>query len=290
MMNWRQYARTPRVAERAARARRAGEKLSKASAKTGRLLSPVTLTGRTVASSFWGKAWCANLESYRDYEYRLPRGRSYVRSGAVLDLQIAPGRIAAVVAGSRPQPYTVEVNIKPLGTTLWSDLKRQCAGEIGSLIELLEGRLSDRVMGIVTAPGQGLFPKPGDIEMTCSCPDWATMCKHVAAVLYGVGARLDTQPELLFTLRTVEHGELIGAAVDLGAAPRKTQRKRIAEEDLAGVFGIELADAPRPARTSRSAAAPKSPAKRRPAAKPTPRARLAQAKTGRSRAKGKTPR
>jgi uncharacterized Zn finger protein len=287
-MNWKQYARTPRVAERAARARRAGEKLSKASAKTGRLLSPVTLTGRTVASSFWGKAWCANLESYRDYEYRLPRGRSYVRSGAVLDLQIAPGRIAAVVAGSRPQPYTVEVNIKPLGTTLWSDLKRQCAGEIGSLIELLEGRLSDRVMGIVTAPGQGLFPKPGDIEMTCSCPDWATMCKHVAAVLYGVGARLDTQPELLFTLRTVEHGELIGAAVDLGAAPRKTQRKRIAAEDLSGVFGIELAEAPRarPARKPRAAAEAKPPAKRRSAPKPTPRSGTVKRTVGGSRGKG----
>ncbi len=286
-MNWREYARTPRVGEQRARALRAGQKLSKDSAKTGRVLSPVRLTGRTLASSFWGKAWCANLEAYRDYEYRLPRGRSYVRSGAVLDLTIEPGRIAAVVAGSRPQPYAVEIKIKPLGTTLWSDLKRQCAGEIGSLIELLEGRLSDRVMGIVTSPGQGLFPKPGDIEMACSCPDWATMCKHVAAVLYGVGARLDTQPELLFTLRTVEHGELIGAAVDLGAAPGKTQRKRIAEEDLAGVFGIELADAPRPARTSRSVAAVKSPAKRRAAVKPTARTRPAPSKIGRSRARGK---
>ena len=243
-MNWKQYARTPRVAERAARARRAGEKLSKASAKTGRLLSPVTLTGRTVASSFWGKAWCANLESYRDYENRLPRGRSYVRSGAVLDLQIAPGRIAAVVAGSRPQPYTVEVHIKPLGTRLWSDLKRQCAGEIGSLIELLEGRLSDRVMGIVTDRNQGLFPAPKEIEMSCSCPDWATMCKHVAAVMYGVGARLDAQPELLFTLRNVEHGELIAAATEFEVPKRDAQRKTIEEADLAGVFGIELAGAP----------------------------------------------
>jgi uncharacterized Zn finger protein len=286
-MNWRMFERKPSVGEQKARAVRAGQKLSKKAGKEGRALSPVRLAGRAIASSFWGKAWCANLEAYRDYEYRLPRGRSYVRSGAVLDLTIEPGRIAAVVAGSRPQPYAVEIKIKPLGTTLWSDLKRQCAGEIGSLIELLEGRLSERVMGIVTSPGQGLFPKPGDIEMACSCPDWATMCKHVAAVLYGVGARLDTQPELLFTLRTVEHGELIGAAVDLGAAPGKTQRKRIAEEDLAGVFGIELADAPRPARTSRSVAAVKSPAKRRAAVKPTARTRPAPSKIGRSRARGK---
>ena len=291
-MNWRQYARTPRVAERTARALRAGQKLSKDSAKTGRVLSPVRLTGRTLASSFWGRAWCANLEAYRDYEYRLPRGRSYVRSGAVLDLQIEPGRIAAVVAGSRAQPYDVEIKIKPLATAQWSRLKTQCAGEIGSLIELLEGRLSDRVMGIVTDPAQGLFPKPREIEMTCSCPDWATMCKHVAAVLYGVGARLDSEPELLFTLRNLEHGELIAAAVDLGAAPVKSQRKTIAAEDLSGVFGIELADAPRarPAREPRPAAEAKPPAKRRPAPPPTPRSGTVKRKVGAPRGKGNTKR
>jgi uncharacterized Zn finger protein len=286
-MNWWNYARTPRVAERSARALRAGQKLAKKAAKTGRALSPVRLTGRAITSSFWGKAWCANLEAYRDYEYRLPRGRSYVRSGAVLDLTIEPGRIAAVVAGSRPQPYEVEVTIKPLAKTRWSDLKRQCAGEIGSLIELLEGRLSERVMRQVTDRTQGLFPKPGEIQMSCSCPDWATMCKHVAAVLYGVGARLDAEPQLLFTLRKLDHGELIAAAVDVEGARGKTQRKTIAEGDLAGVFGIELADAPRPARTSRSVAAVKSPAKRRPAVKPTGRARPTSSKIGRSRARGK---
>ena len=289
-MNWWRHTRTPSVPERRQSAVRAAQRLAKSRGKKGAAPSPVTLDGRVISRSFWGKAWCANLESYRDYEYRLPRGRSYVRSGAVLDLKIEPGRVAAVVAGSRPRPYEVEVTIKALAKTRWSALKRQCAGEIGSLIELLEGRLSERVMRQVTDPTQGLFPKPGDIQMSCSCPDWATMCKHVAAVLYGVGARLDTEPQLLFTLRNLDHGELIAAVVDGEGARGKTQRKTIAEADLAGVFGIELADAPRPARTSRSAAAPKSPAKRRPAAKPTPRARLAQAKTGRSRAKGKTPR
>ncbi|MGC8519548.1 MAG: SWIM zinc finger family protein, partial [Steroidobacteraceae bacterium] len=244
-MNWWRYTRTPSVPERAQRAERAGKRLAKSLGKQGRAPSPVRLEGRVISRSFWGKAWCANLESYRDYEYRLPRGRSYVRSGAVLDLQIEPGRITAVVAGSRPQPYDVEIRVKPLAAAHWTRLKTQCAGEIGSLIELLEGRLSDRVMGIVTDPAQGLFPKPREIEMTCSCPDWATMCKHVAAVLYGVGARLDSEPELLFTLRNLEHGELIAAAVDLGAAPAKRQRKTIATEDLSGVFGIELADAPR---------------------------------------------
>lgn len=287
-MNWRMFARKPSVGEQKARALRAGQQLSKRAGKEGRALSPVRLAGRAIASSFWGKAWCANLEAYRDYEYRLPRGRSYVRSGAVLDLKIEPGRIAAVVAGSRPRPYEVEVTIKALAKTQWSALKRQCAGEIGSLIELLEGRLSERVMRQVTDPTQGLFPKPGDIQMSCSCPDWATMCKHVAAVLYGVGTRLDTEPQLLFTLRNLDHGELIAAAVDGEGARGKTQRKTIAEADLAGVFGIELADAPRPARKSRPAATRKSPAKRRTVAKATARPRGTSVSTGKSGARGST--
>jgi uncharacterized Zn finger protein len=291
MNGWRQR-RTPSVLQRAQRAARAAERLAKSRGKQGRALSPVRIDGRVISRSFWGKAWCANLESYRDYEYRLPRGRSYVRSGAVLDLQIEPGRIDAVVAGSRAQPYEVQIKITPLAATHWSRLKMRCAGEIGSLIELLEGRLSDRVMGIVTDPAQGLFPKPQDIRMSCSCPDWATMCKHVAAVLYGVGARLDAEPQLLFTLRNLEHAELIAAAVDLEVAPVKSQRKTIAAEDLSGVFGIELADAPRAptARKPRPAAEAKPLAKRRPARTPTPRSGTVKRKVGGSRGKGNTQR
>ena len=262
-MSWWAYTRKPSVQEQRSRALRAAERLAKARGRNARAPSPVKIEGRLIARSFWGKAWCENLESYRDYEYRLPRGRSYLRSGAVLDLDIAPGRIAARVAGSQAQPYEVAIQIAPLGKAQWSRLKAQCAGQIGSLIELLEGRLSDRVMGIVTDPQQGLFPRPGEIQMSCSCPDWARMCKHVAAVMYGVGARLDAEPELLFTLRALEHGELIGAAVDLEAVRGGTERKRIGEADLTSVFGIELASPvrERPARKKRSAGKVKSPAK-----------------------------
>ena len=243
-MNWWSYTRKPSVPEQRERARRDGQRLSKARGKSGRKPSPAVLEGRAIARSFWGKAWCENLESYRDFEYRLPRGRSYVRAGAVLDLVIGPGSIQAVVSGSRPRPYDVQIKIKPLGRARWGRIKTQCAGEIGSLIELLEGRLSERVMAIVTDRAQGLFPTPEQIEMTCTCPDWATMCKHVAAAMYGVGARLDAQPELLFTLRNVEHGELIAAVADLRPPTRSARRKTIEEADLAGVFGIELAEAP----------------------------------------------
>jgi uncharacterized Zn finger protein len=236
-MSWWDYAPKPSVAQLRQRAAREAQRLAKA----GRRTSAVVIEGRTIARTFWGKAWCQNLESYRDYEYRLPRGRSYVRNGAVLDLDIGAGRIAAVVCGT--SLYDVEIKIKPVAAAHWSHIKGQCAGRIGSLIELLEGRLSEQVMRIITHAEEGLFPKPKEIEMSCSCPDWATLCKHVAAVMYGVGVRLDEQPQLLFTLRKVDHNELIAQAADVETS-RRSSRKTLASEELGSVFGIELAQVP----------------------------------------------
>ncbi|MGA7539049.1 MAG: SWIM zinc finger family protein [Steroidobacteraceae bacterium] len=240
-MSWWSYARKPSASEQRQRAAREGQRLAKRLAKMGRKASAVVVEGRTIARTFWGKAWCENLESYRDYEYRLPRGRSYLRNGAVLDLDISAGRIAAVVSGT--SLYDVDIKIKPVAAAHWRRIKTRCSGQIGSLIELLEGRLSDGVMGIITRREQGLFPKPAEIDMTCSCPDWATMCKHVAAVMYGVGARLDEQPALLFTLRKVDHEELIAEAANVEVS-RRSGRKTLTSEELGGVFGIELAEAP----------------------------------------------
>lgn len=267
-MSWWDYAPKPSASELRRRAAREGERLAKRLAQAGRKASAVTIDGRAIARTFWGKAWCENLESYRDYEYRLPRGRSYVRNGAVLDLDVGAGRIAAVVSGT--SLYDVDIKIRPVGAAHWKRIRSQCSGEIGSLIELLEGRLSERVMRIITHREQGLFPKPREIEMTCSCPDWAAMCKHVAAVMYGVGARLDEQPELLFTLRNVDHGELIAQAADVEVS-RRSGRKTLASHELGSVFGIELAEAPRapsprakpPARKARPPVSAKSPTPRR---------------------------
>lgn len=254
-MSWWDYAPKPSAAELRQRAAREAKRLAKAGRKT----SAVVIDGRTIARTFWGKAWCENLESCRDYEYRLPRGRSYVRNGAVLDLDIGAGRIVAVVAGT--SLYDVEIKIKPVAAAQWSRIKSQCAGRIGSLIELLEGRLSEHVMRIITRAEEGLFPKPGEIGMSCSCPDWAAMCKHVAAVMYGVGARLDEQPQLLFTLRKVDYNELIAQAADLEVS-RRSSRKTLASEDLGSVFGIELAQVPRaPALRGKPAARKARPAK-----------------------------
>lgn len=260
-MNWWSYERKPSVLEQRRKAIREGQRL----ARQGQKLSPVLIEGRKIASSFWGKAWCENLESYRDYEYRLPRGRSYVRHGAVLDLSVNAGKIGALVCGS--QIYEVEITIKPLSQTHWSRLKTRCAGQVGSLIELLEGRLSEGVMRIITHPDEGMFPKPSEIQMTCSCPDMATMCKHVAAVMYGVGARLDDHPDLLFVLRKVEQADLIAGSTDFEATRGESKRKTIADDQLGEVFGIEIADVP-PTRVTTA----KKPGRRKPSVEITRRA------------------
>ena len=178
--------------------------------KKGRTISPVVIEGRTIARNFWGKAWCENLERYSDYANRLPRGRTYVRNGSVVDLQIERGQVRAMVSGS--DIYSVKIEIGTVSQARWKAICKDCLGSVGSLVELLQGKLSKNVMERVCREGDGLFPSPREIKMTCSCPDWAGMCKHVAAVLYGAGARLDVAPDLLFTLRGVDRSELIAGA------------------------------------------------------------------------------
>ena len=209
--------------------------------KKGHPVSPVIVEGRTIVKTFWGKAWCENLERYSDFANRLPRGRTYVRNGSVIDLQIAPGEIKALVSGS--EIYEVAVKVAPVTKARWQSICKDCAGAIDSLIELLQGRFSKGVMERVCRQKTGLFPTPGEIELSCSCPDWADMCKHVAAVLYGIGARIDQQPDLLFRLHEVDEKELIagaGKALPLAKkAPAAT--KVLGGEDLSALFGLDLA-------------------------------------------------
>jgi uncharacterized Zn finger protein len=233
-MGWGFYASYVPVAQRRANALREVRRL----ATKGRQISPVEIAGRTIASTFWGKSWCDNLESYSDYANRLPRGRTYVRNGSVVDLQIEPGKITSMVSGSHL--YRITIQVRPLAAPRWKNLKEQCGAWIGSVVELLQGRLSTSVMTIVTSRDSGLFPAPAEIEMSCSCPDWAGMCKHVAATLYGVGNRLDREPDLLFKLRQVDHLELIAQAGRPAPKLKGAGRKTIAKDQLADVFGIEL--------------------------------------------------
>jgi uncharacterized Zn finger protein len=207
--------------------------------RQGRAMSPVSIAGRKIAQTFWGKAWCDNLERYRDFAYRLERGRSYVRSGSVLDLKIEAGKIIAKVSGS--SLYDVAIEIDAVHRDTWRAIQRDCAGGIGSRLDLLGGRLSEPVMARLCADRTGMFPAPSGIRFTCSCPDYATMCKHVAATMYGVGARLDHAPELLFTLRRVSVDELLASAVsELPATPSKA--RVLAADGLASLFGIELVE------------------------------------------------
>lgn len=222
------------VAQRRAKAERSSKQLK----RDGTTPQPVRIQGRTIAQSFWGKAWCRHLEGFSDFENRLPRGRSYVRSGAVCDLRLQSGRIEAQVIGS--SLYRVEVDIAALQPAAWAVLKRRCAGGIGSMLELLQGQLSEQVMRVVTDTDAGLFPNPGEMRFHCSCPDWADMCKHVAATLYGVGHRLDQQPELLFLLRGADPAELIGAGLETPLPAVAQDRDSLADDQLGAIFGIDF--------------------------------------------------
>ncbi len=230
---WKPYVP---VARRRAQTAKAITKAKKAGAD----MRPVRIEGRTIARTFWGKAWCTNLEAYSDFENRLPRARTYVRNGSVIDLKIEPGKVRALVVGS--SLYKIEIGIAAVPDARWKSLTRECTGSIASLVELLQGKFSNAVMERICQPKTGLFPAPADIRLDCSCPDWATMCKHVAAVLYGVGARLDAQPELLFTLRQVDASDLVTQATQLSVKTgKKPARGKVLDDSrLAEVFGIEM--------------------------------------------------
>lgn len=207
--------------------------------KSGQNVFPVEVVGRKITTTFWGNAWCENLEAYSDFENRLPRGRTYVRNGSVIHLEIEPGKIRSLVSGT--EVYEIDIAITSLASKRWKQIKSQCAGHIGSLVELLQGEISKGVMEIVTKKGVGLFPTPKEISLNCSCPDWATMCKHVAATLYGVGARLDHKPELLFRLRGVEASEMVETVINQPVKAKKQKSTRLLQaDDLSSVFGVEI--------------------------------------------------
>ncbi len=241
-MSYFGYAPYVSVAEKRGKAEREIAKLR----KKGQRVSPVAIEGRKIAREFWGKAWCDNLEHYADFANRLPRGRSYVCNGLLIDLSITRGKVEALVYGS--EIYKVNIDIALPAPKRWQAICQDCAGSVGSLVELLQGKFSKNVMERVCRAADGLFPAPKDMKFSCSCPDWADLCKHVAATLYGVGARLDTDPDVLFTLRGVNRDELIstaGADLDLTRKPKNTERV-LEDTDMAALFGIDMADAPPP--------------------------------------------
>lgn len=215
------------------------DKAVAAAKKKGANYTPIAAFTGAPGKTFWGKAWCTNLASYSDYENRLPRGSSYVRNGAVIDLKIDGGTVDAIVVGS--SIYKVWVKVTPVNVMQWKAISRDCSGSIDSLVELLQGKLSTAVMQRICAKQTGLFPDPKELRFDCSCPDGARMCKHVAAVLYGVGMRLDSAPELLFSLRGVDAKDLVNQATVSNT--KTVAADKVLDNDLMGdLFGLEMAE------------------------------------------------
>ena len=229
------------VAELKAKARKYIEK----QAKKGVILSPVELEGRTIAKSWWGKAWCDNLEKYADYASRLERGRRYVRANCVLDLQIGEGEVSATVQGSQSKPYSVTVRIDKLEEAQYERIVAQCSSKIQNLEDLVNGNFPDDLKTLFTEKGTGLFPSMAKIHFDCSCPDWADMCKHVAAVLYGIGSRFDKDPLLFFKLRGVDTDRLIGNAIHSRIESMidnalKPSGRIMGDDEVESLFGFAL--------------------------------------------------
>jgi len=232
------------------------EKKAKAEKKIKQLrkkhpdISPIYVKGNKLAESWWGISWNKNLESYADYSNRIGRGRSYVRHGAVLDLKIEPGKIISLVQGAVSKPYTIEITIKKIKKSIWENIIKKCQGKINSLNALLDGKLPESMINILTSKDKGIFPSPDEIEFNCSCPDWAYMCKHIAATLYGVGTRLDKTPALFFTLRGVNMDNLISMAIQketeqlIQKSKIKKTKRIISDADLSSTFGIDFDDSP----------------------------------------------
>jgi uncharacterized Zn finger protein len=236
---WDRYPEYVSAAKKKANANKALAKLKKKNPNT----RPVIISGNKIAKTWWGSAWNNNLESYADYTNRIGRGRTYVRNGSVLDLQIEPESVTAIVAGSRSTPYTVRVDISALPTTKWTKITEICARSIANIDELVQGRFPTELTTLFTQKGEGLFPSTKEIKFSCTCPDWAYMCKHVAAVLYGIGARFDEDPTLFFKLRNIEIEALIKKSIDekmenmLKNSDKKTTRV-MKDADIGSLFGI----------------------------------------------------
>ncbi|MDR2087758.1 MAG: SWIM zinc finger family protein, partial [Clostridiales Family XIII bacterium] len=204
------YRRYVTVDEKKAKAKKQLAKLQ----KTHPDLRPVVVEGRKIAKTWWGKAWIDNLKSYADYSNRIGRGSSYVTNGMVLDLRISTGRVDAIVAGSGSKPYSVSVTIESVTARRWGEITALCGKSIANIDQLVEGKFPKELAALFTQKEKGLFPAPKEIEFNCSCPDWASVCKHVAAVMYAVGARLDEEPLLFFTLRNIDFTELLKKSVE----------------------------------------------------------------------------
>ncbi len=230
------FPRYVSVAEKEATARKVIESLK----KKGIDAQPVLPFKGRIASSFWGKCWCDCMESYADYENRLDRGKSYLRHGTVCHLVIDRGKVNAVVSGS--SPYNVSVVIDEIEQSRINKLEKLVKGKVSSQLDLLLGKFPKEIQEVIGAPYTGIIPFPKEIKFTCSCPDIASMCKHVAAVLYAIGRRIDSEPGLLFTLRGLPPDVLCSMAADVNLEADGGEEALTENMDLGNLLGIDLGE------------------------------------------------
>lgn len=195
------------------------------------------MSRRRFGMTWWGRRWISALEALGAiYQNRLPRGRTYARRGAVVDLQLGPGRVTARVQGRRRRPYRVTIRIPVFEEASWRAVTEALAGRVGHAAALLEGRMPEEVDEVLEGCGVSLFPRPGELETSCSCPDWANPCKHVAAVHYVLAETFDKDPFLLPALRGREREVLLAG---LRAARAGAQASVVVEEPERGPIPIE---------------------------------------------------
>lgn len=209
---------------------------------------PVIIDGRIIAKTWWGRSWCDNIDRYADNYNRLDRGKKYVRSNAVVDLQLEGGKVTAKVIGSGRKPYDVEVFIQPLRKDKYEHILAECEGKLESLAALEEGKFPTEYKELFTAEGDGLFPSLGEIKFYCSCPDSSRVCKHIAAVLYAIGRRLDDDPLIFFSLRGIDVKSFSETVIKKEAMRlwnsstlEISKDREIAEDKAMKLFGYEKA-------------------------------------------------
>ncbi|WP_129596215.1 SWIM zinc finger family protein [Anaerophilus nitritogenes] len=227
------------VAKKKENAQKSIEKLRKKNPN----ISPVIINGNAIAKKWWGKAWNTNLESYADLKNRIGRGRSYVRHGAVLDLQIKTGQVEALVQGSSSKPYSVLIQIDELDQGKWTRVIEICNHRIDTMETLIAGEFPKEFDELFKESKNGLFPSLKEIHFQCSCPDSAVVCKHIAAVLYGIGARLDNDPILFFKLRNIDFESLLKKSIEekmksMLQNADKNSKRVIDEDEVFDLFGI----------------------------------------------------
>ncbi|HHY22904.1 MAG TPA: hypothetical protein GX527_01520 [Clostridiaceae bacterium] len=162
-------------------------------------------------SSWWAKKWNNALASY-GWSNRLQRGRSYARTGHVLEISLEPGLVEAKVSGSRPRPYKVKIEIDKLTPQEWESIIEKMAEKAIFLAKLLTGEMPENIEEAFALAGTPLFPTSSrSINTNCSCPDYANPCKHIAAVYYILGQEFDKDPFMIFRLRGMEKDKLMEA-------------------------------------------------------------------------------